>query len=111
GATENLMMAAVFAEGETIISNAACEPEIFDLAHFLQLMGVEMTGVGTSKLRILGTTPDKLNVPDICYRPIGDRIEAATFIIAALMTNSEIELTGFKTEHLAEVLRVLKEMG
>lgn len=111
GATENLMMAAVYAEGMTTISNAAMEPEISDLAHFLIEMGVEVSGVGTQTLKIKGTTPSNINHPNLCYRPIGDRIEAATFVIAGLMTNSEITVKGFKTEHLTEVFKTLEKMG
>lgn len=111
GATENLMMAAVYAEGETIISNAAMEPEITDLAHFLMEMGVKIEGVGTQNITIEGGDVKRLTHPNLCYRPIGDRIEAATFVIAALMTNSEVSVKGFKTEHLMEVFKTLKEMG
>ena len=115
GATENLMMASVYAEGVTTIDNAAQEPEIVDLANFLQSLGVEILGAGTSKVTIHGTTPeklmDKVSNKEVHYRVIGDRIEAATFIIAGLMTDSEITIKDFDPTHLKAVLEILVEMG
>jgi UDP-N-acetylglucosamine 1-carboxyvinyltransferase len=111
GATENLMMAAVFAEGETIIENAAREPEIVDLAQFLMNLGVQIEGAGTSRIVIQGRAPlEKLKALKT-YRPMGDRIEAATFIIAALMTQSEVIVRGFAPWTLEAVLAVLEKMG
>ena len=107
GATENLMMAAVFTEGETIIENAALEPEIDDLIHFLIKMGADILGVGTKILKICGVTSLKR-----CeYEAVGDRIEAGTYIMAALATEGEVRVSGFNPEHLEFVLEVLKNMG
>lgn len=111
GATENLMMAAVLAEGETIIENAAMEPEIDDLADFLIAQGVRIEGAGTSRLTIHGTDIKKLKAPPKPYRVIGDRIEAATFIIAAIMTGGDVKVEGFNPKHLSNVLETLKKMG
>lgn len=111
GATENLMMAAVLAEGETIIENAAMEPEIDDLAHFLIAQGVKIEGEGTSRIIIHGTDIKNLKPQARPYRVIGDRIEAATFIIAALMSGGEVKVEGFNPEHLSFVLETLEKMG
>jgi UDP-N-acetylglucosamine 1-carboxyvinyltransferase len=111
GATENLMMAAVLAEGETIIENAAMEPEIDDLAHFLIAQGVKIEGEGTSRITIHGTDIKNLNPQSKPYRVIGDRIEAATFIIAALMSGGEVKVADFNPQHLSYVLETLEKMG
>ncbi len=111
GATENLMMAAVFAEGATIIENAAREPEITDLAQFLRSMGVTIRGEGTSRIEIEGVERKHQFKQVAAYRPIGDRIEAATYIIAALMTQSEVEVKGFAPWTLESVLETLEKMG
>lgn len=107
GATENLMMAAVFTKGETVIENAALEPEIDDLANFLNAMGAKVSGIGTSKLHVHGV--DSLN--EVTYEAIGDRIEAATYLMAAVATNSEIEITHMNPNHLDFVIDTLKKMG
>ena len=107
GATENLMMAATLAEGTTIIENAALEPEIDDLANFLNAMGAKVTGIGTKKIQIEGVK--ELNEVD--YTAIGDRIEAATYIMAALATKSKVKVTDFDPHHLEFVLDELKNMG
>lgn len=112
GATENLMMAAVWADGETIIDNAAMEPEIVDLANFLTKFGVTISGAGTSRIIISGTKlSDFKRKENLEYKIIGDRIEAATYIIAGLMTKSEITVTDFTPSHLQAVLDILVEMG
>ena len=111
GATENIMMAAVLAEGETIIENAAMEPEIDDLADFLIAQGVKIQGAGTSRITIQGMRMSDLKAPKAPYRVIGDRIEAATFIIAAIMTKGKVKVSGFRPHHLEFVLDVLKKMG
>jgi len=111
GATENLMMAAVLAEGKTIIENAAMEPEIDDLADFLKYHGVEIEGAGTSRIIIHGTSLDRLKKSPAPYRIIGDRIEAATFIIAAIMSNGDVTVKGFNPKHLSYVLETLTKMG
>lgn len=90
GATENTMMAASLAQGDTIISNAACEPEIIDLAKCLNAMGAKIEGAGTSQIRIQGV--EKLHAAK--HRIVGDRIEAGTYAIAAGITNGCITLNG-----------------
>ena len=87
GATENIMMAATLAEGETVIANAAEEPEIVDLARFLRAMGAQISGEGTDTIRIIGVKDFK----EVVYKPIYDRIEAGTFMITAAMTKSKIK--------------------
>lgn len=111
GATENIMMAAVLAEGETIIENAAMEPEIDDLADFLIAQGVKIEGAGTSRITIHGMDIKKLKAPAKPYRVIGDRIEAATFIIAGIMSGGDVKVEGFKSKHLTNVLDTLTKMG
>lgn len=107
GATENLMMAASLAEGETVIENAALEPEIDDLAHFLNALGAKVSGIGTPTLKIQGV--QEFN--EVEYEAIGDRIEAATYVMAGLMTKSTIKVTGFQSKHLDFVSESLKDMG
>jgi UDP-N-acetylglucosamine 1-carboxyvinyltransferase len=111
GATENLMMAAVLAEGKTIIENAAMEPEIDDLADFLIAQGVKIEGAGTSRIMIHGMDIKDLRPSPQPYRVIGDRIEAATFIIAAIMAGGDVRVEGFNPKHLAYVLEILSKMG
>jgi UDP-N-acetylglucosamine 1-carboxyvinyltransferase len=110
GATENIMMAAVYAQGKTVLKNCAKEPEIDDLANFLIANGVKIEGVGTSELTIYGQE-DIITGQRVEYNIIGDRIEAATYIIAALMTKSEVSVTGFNPTHLKDVLDKLHIMG
>jgi len=107
GATENLMMAGVFAEGETIIENAALEPEIDDLGHFLNAMGAKITGLGTKEIRIQGVK--SLKTCD--YTAIGDRIEAATYLMAALATHSDVMIRGINPAHLDAVISLLRDSG
>ena len=107
GATENIMMASVFAEGTTIIENAAEEPEIWDLAQFLNKMGAKIEGAGLGKITIEGVK----SLKGIEYTPIYDRIEAGTFMIAAGITNSKIKINGINEEHLRPVIEKLKECG
>jgi len=107
GATENIMMAAVLASGETIIENAAEEPEIGDLANFLNKMGARITGIGTDTLKINGVKA----LRGISYGPIYDRIEAGTFMIAAAITKSRIKINGVNKEHIKPVVAKLTEMG
>ena len=111
GATENIMMAAVLAEGETVIENAAQEPEIDDLADFLMSQGVKIEGAGTSRIVIHGMKLSELKAPSKPYRVIGDRIEAATFIIAGIMGGGEVKVKGFNPSHLQYVLDTLIKMG
>lgn len=107
GATENIMMAAVFSEGTTIIENAAEEPEIWDLAEFLNKMGAKVKGAGMGKITIEGVR----SLKGVEYTPIYDRIEAGTFMIAAGITNSKIKINGVNEEHLRPVIEKLKECG
>jgi UDP-N-acetylglucosamine 1-carboxyvinyltransferase len=105
--TENLMMAAVLAEGETVISNAACEPEVTDLALFLQTLGAKISGIGTATLRIQG-------VPALqggSYEIVPDRIEAGTYLAAALITRGSISLLNVQSNILHSVLLKLQEAG
>ncbi len=111
GATENLMMAAVLAEGITVLENAAMEPEIDDLADFLIAQGVKIEGAGTSRITIHGMDIKKLKPQTKPYKVIGDRIEAATFIIAAIMSGGDVKVEGFNPKHLTYVLETLTKMG
>jgi UDP-N-acetylglucosamine 1-carboxyvinyltransferase len=107
GATENIMMAAVFADGETIIENSAAEPEIEDLAKFLNSMGAQIIGAGTDTIKIIGVKALK----GTTHKPIFDRIEAGTYMVAAAATRSKIEIAGINEEHLKPVIAKLTEMG
>lgn len=107
GATENLMMAAVFTPGTTVIENAAREPEIEDLANFINAMGGKVEGAGTSKIQITGVN----ELREVEYEAIGDRIEAATYVMAALMTKSEVKVLGINPIHLEFVIDTLRSMG
>ncbi|MEH2130112.1 MAG: UDP-N-acetylglucosamine 1-carboxyvinyltransferase [Nostoc sp.] len=107
GATENLMMAATLAEGETIIENAAREPEVVDLANFCNAMGAKIKGAGTSRIIVEGVA--KLHSVD--YSIIPDRIEAGTFLLAAAITRSELILSPVAPEHLVPVIAKLRDIG
>ncbi len=107
GATETLMMAATLADGETIIENAAQEPEVSDLANFCRAMGARIRGAGTNTITIAGVP--SLHSTD--YGIIPDRIEAGTFLVAGAITQSEISLTPVIPEHLTAVIAKLHEMG
>lgn len=105
--TINVMCAASMAEGETVIVGAACEPEVVDCANLLNKMGAKVSGQGTPEIRIEGV--DKLIAAE--HRVIPDRIEAATFIIAAAMTNGELELKHCNLDHLLAVEDRLLAVG
>ncbi len=107
GATENILMAAVLAEGETVIDNAAREPDIVDLCNMLVQMGARISGAGTSVLTIQGV--ERLHPTE--HRVIGDRIVAATWGIAAAMTRGDVRVTGVNPKHLALVLDKLRSAG
>lgn len=107
GATETILMAATLAEGETIIENAAQEPEIVDLANFCCQMGAKISGAGTNTIVISGV--DRLHSVD--YSVIPDRIEAGTFLVAGAIARSEITLSSVIPNHLAPVIAKLKEIG
>lgn len=107
GATENIMMAAVLAKGETIIDNAAKEPEIVDLSNFLRKLGAKVTGAGTSTIRIVGV--DRLG--GARHAIIPDRIEAGTFMVAAAITGGDVLVENVITNHIKPVIAKLKESG
>ena len=107
GGTENLLMAAVLAEGETVLENAAREPEIADLANFLNACGARIRGQGTSIIRIQGV--DSLHGTE--YTVLPDRIEAGTFMAAAAITRGELELGNCPMHALDSVIAKLREIG
>ena len=107
GATETLMMAAALAEGETVIDNAALEPEVSDLAGLLLAMGARVRGAGTPTITIVGV--ERLHGAD--YAVIPDRIEAGTFLLAAAITRSDLRVAPLIPEHLGAVLTKLEESG
>lgn len=107
GATENLIMAAVFAEGTTVIENAAREPEIEDLANYLNSMGAKIRGAGETKIIVEGV--ERLTGSE--YRVIPDRIVTGTMMLAAAITQGEVTLTNTKAEHLGAVINKLRETG
>ena len=105
--TANVMMMATLADGVTVIESAACEPEVMDLANFLNAMGAKISGAGSPTITITGV--EKLHGAE--HEVIPDRIEAATFIIAAAATNGEVTLKGARADHLHAVIDKLKESG
>ena len=107
GATENIMMAATLAEGTTIIENAAEEPEIVDLANFLNEMGADIKGAGTNTIKIKGVK----ELTGAEHTVIPDRIEAATYMVAAAMTKGDIIIENVLMEHLKPVTAKLREAG
>ena len=105
--TANVMMAASLAEGVTIIESAACEPEVVDLAKFLNAMGAKVTGAGSPTITITGVK--ELHGAE--HEVIPDRIEAATYAIAAVATQGEVTLCGVRPDHLHAILDKLKDSG
>jgi UDP-N-acetylglucosamine 1-carboxyvinyltransferase len=105
--TENLMMAACLADGETILDNAACEPEVADLAGLLNSMGAQIEGAGTRTISIRGVK----EMHGCRYRIIPDRIEAGTFAAAAVITRGEIDIDGCRPDHMTAVLKQLEQTG
>jgi UDP-N-acetylglucosamine 1-carboxyvinyltransferase len=105
--TENLLMAATLAAGETVIENAAREPEVVDLAEFLQAMGAQISGAGTDTIRIQGV--ERLGACD--YTVLPDRIETGTYLVAAAMTGGRVRLRQARPGHLDAVLAKLQESG
>src|SRR5215467_5049851 len=105
--TEDLMMAAVLADGETLIENCACEPEVSDLAALLIKMGARIEGAGTSTIRIQGV--DKLHGAK--HRIIPDRIEAGTFVIAGVLTGGDVIVSNCDPSHLGALIQKLEECG
>ncbi|WP_042170178.1 UDP-N-acetylglucosamine 1-carboxyvinyltransferase [Paenibacillus gorillae] len=107
GATENIMMAAALAEGTTTIENAAKEPEIVDLANYLNAMGAKVRGAGTGMIRIEGV--DQMHGAK--HNVIPDRVEAGTYMIAAAITGGDVFVEGAISDHLTPVISKLQEMG
>ncbi len=107
GATENILMAASLAKGQTVIRNAAREPEIVDIQEFLNKMGARIEGAGTPLIKITGVK----ELGSANYRIIPDRIEAGTYLLAFLITGGQGALTNVVPEHLASVVNAVREMG
>ncbi|MDQ0207027.1 UDP-N-acetylglucosamine 1-carboxyvinyltransferase [Alkalicoccobacillus murimartini] len=107
GATENIMMAAVLAEGTTILENVAEEPEIVCLANYLNAMGAKVRGAGTGVIRIEGV--EKITAAE--HTVIPDRIEAGTFMVAAAITKGDVVVEGAVAEHLRPLIAKMEEMG
>src|SRR5699024_1423313 len=107
GATENIMMAAALAEGKTVIENCAKEPEIVDLANFLNKMGARVVGAGTETIKIEGVE----SLHGVEHSIIPDRVEAGTFMVAAAITGGDIFIENAVHEHLRSVISKLEEMN
>ncbi len=107
--TENLLMAAALADGETVLENAAQEPEVTDLAELLVAMGARIEGLGTGRLRVQGVA--ELHAPARPHRIIPDRIETGTFLCAVAAAGGDVRLTGTRAEHLEAVVDKLREAG
>ncbi len=107
--TENLMMAATLADGETVLENAAQEPEVTDLAEMLVAMGARIEGHGTHRIRIQGV--ERLHAPAQPHRIIPDRIETGTFLCAVAATGGDVLLRGARGDHLDAVIDKLREAG
>lgn len=108
GATENVMLAACAAEGETVLTNAAREPEIEDLQRYLNAAGAEVSGAGTPEVHIRGQMPDR---PFTEHRVMPDRIAACTWLCAAVCAGGELSLRGAVPAHIETLTEVLREMG
>ncbi len=109
GATENILTAAVFAKGTTVIDNAAREPEIADLCNFLVAMGADVEGIGSSTLVVHGVERGSLH--PVTHEVVPDRIQAATYIAAAGVTGGEIRLRNARYDHMEMLLRRFVDMG
>jgi len=107
--TENLLMAATLARGETLLENAAQEPEVVDLAELLIAMGAKIEGQGTSHIRVQGVAA--LHAPKVAHRIVADRIEAGTFLCAVGAAGGRARLLGARAEHLEAVIDKLREAG
>ena len=105
--TENLLMAAVLADGITYLRNAAREPEVVDLADFLNAMGAKISGIGTDTLVVEGVE----SLQGVPYRVIPDRIEAGTYLAAAMVTHGKVTVTKADPTHLTAVLEKFEEAG
>ena len=109
GATENLLTAAVLADGRTTIDNAAREPEITDLCEFLIAMGAQISGVGTSTLVIDGVEPSALGA--VSHHTVPDRIQAATYLAAVAVAGGELDVVGARADHMTMLLDRFSDMG
>jgi len=109
GATENLVTAAVLAEGRTTIDNAAREPEITDLCEFLIAMGAQISGVGTSTLVVDGVEPGELRA--VSHHTVPDRIQAATYIASVAVAGGELDIEGARPDHMTMLLDRFADMG
>ncbi len=107
GATENLMMASVFAKGTTTIDNAAREPEIVDLANLLNEMGAKVRGAGSPVIEVEGVS----ELHPVTHEVVGDRIEAGTFLAVGALTGEPVRVTGFAPAHLGLVFKKFEQMG
>ncbi|HJA28612.1 MAG TPA: UDP-N-acetylglucosamine 1-carboxyvinyltransferase [Candidatus Olsenella pullicola] len=107
GATENLMMASVFAKGTTTIDNAAREPEIVDLANLLNEMGAKISGAGSPVIEVEGVS----ELHPVTHEVVGDRIEAGTFLAIGALAKDPVTVTGFDPKHLGLVLKKFEQMG
>jgi UDP-N-acetylglucosamine 1-carboxyvinyltransferase len=105
--TDNVMMAAVLAKGTTIIESAACEPEVADLANCLNAMGAKISGIGSPRLIIEGVKELK----PVNYSVIGDRIEAGTFMVAAAITKSKLQINNCQLDHMLAVTDRFRQIG
>jgi UDP-N-acetylglucosamine 1-carboxyvinyltransferase len=105
--TENLLMAATLAEGETVLENAACEPEVTDLANLLVAMGAKIEGIGTNRLVIQGVS----ELHGAKHAVISDRIEAATFLCAVAATGGDITIRNTRVDIMDAALDKLREIG
>jgi UDP-N-acetylglucosamine 1-carboxyvinyltransferase len=109
GATENALMAAVLAKGTTVIDNAAREPEIWDLASFLNRMGAHVVGAGSSTITVDGVEPDELT--GVEHAVVPDRVEAATYLAAVAIAGGEIVVEGARPDHMDMLVQKLGDMG
>jgi len=107
GATENLIIAASLAKGNTILSNCAIEPEIKDLINFLNKMGCKISWINKRKIKIIGVK----NLHDTKYEIMSDRIEAGTYLIAAALTQGELKITGINPSIIKTEINILKKIG
>jgi UDP-N-acetylglucosamine 1-carboxyvinyltransferase len=107
GATEHTLLAAVLAQGETVIENAACEPEIIDLADCLNAMGAKVQGAGTATITVTGVA----RLKGATHAVVPDRIEAGTYAVAAAMAGGDVRLTGARSAHIESLLGKLEQAG
>src|SRR5690606_12825299 len=107
GGTQNVMLASVLGTGVVVIENAALEPEVGDLANMLNAMGADVQGAGTSTITVTGVP----RLTGVRYRPIADRIEAGTYLLAVAATRGKVTLTDVEPHHLDAVITALKATG